>query len=175
MKTIFQVRFLLISVVLLLLALYIQQRLPGRIGVSNSLGGPVEIAQSADYYSTLLVLLLRFFVSGLLVPCGIGLVVCAVLRRRHSGYHVSVVRPVVLSVLTWWVWGLLIVFVYKIVANSFSYSENLIFQWAALLTSIGWGIAAARFSYYQERTQQWVEGGKRSTLSSSGLSVHTPE
>lgn len=76
METIFQVRFLL-------LALYVQHHPARSLSASQSLGGSIEIARSTDYYPTPLWLLLRFLIARLLVPGGIGFLVCTVLSRRQ--------------------------------------------------------------------------------------------
>lgn len=159
MKTIFQPRFLLVTIGLLSLLLYMQHYVQESQGATRRLGGPVEIAHQANPYGIYLLLLLRFLMVGFLVPSGIGLLVCAVLRWRHPAYQVFVKRPVILSVLVWCAWGLLNALLFTMVVNSISERDNEVVQLVSLLTSVGWVIAAARLSYYQERIpRHLVEG-----------------
>jgi hypothetical protein len=177
MKTIFQVRFLLIAIGTLIVTLYIEHHFSWRTSVSRSIGGPVEIARSVNDHSILLLRLLRFLVSGLVVPSCIGLLVCAVLRWRHPAYQVATMRPLVLSVLVWWAWGLFNLLVYEQAVGSFSYGEKQVFQWASVLTSAMWVIVAARFSYYQERTPRQLikKDSNDSGFSNAELSAREPE
>lgn len=175
MKTIFQVHFLLLTIGGLIVALSIQFYFPWCGGVIQSLGGPVEIARPALSFTGLLRLLVRFLTAGLAVPGAIGLLVCAVLRWRHPGYTVAVLRPVALSVLVWWAWGLLNVLLFKVGSCSYSFSEKQVFQWVSLLTSIGWVVAATRFSYYQERTSRQLKGKEDGSSPNSDFSKHTSE
>jgi hypothetical protein len=145
MKYLFQVRFLLGMIALLLLVLYLQSE----ANAANRLGGPVEIAYAQGYAHHLLWLGLRGLVSGVVVPCGIGLLVYGYCRWRHPADRVRVGRALLLPTLVVWAWGLL-----GAVALTFIPSDwKLYYLLVMLVLEVGLAIAAARVGYEEGRAK----------------------
>ncbi len=124
--------------------------------VSNSLGGPVEIAQQygEGYFDRVWRFIqarwLSILVLGFVLPCSIGLLVCVFLRRRHPAYQAPFLLPLLLPVPVWWAWGFLCV---SAVPRHYikGHYANLTF-----LISICLAIMTARFAYYRQRTIKQV-------------------
>jgi hypothetical protein len=145
MKSLFQVRFLLGMIGLLLLVLYLQSE-------ANSfkrLGGPVEIAYAQGYAHHLLLLGLRFLVSGFVVPCGIGLLVSGFLRWRHPADRVRVGRALLLPTLAVWAWGLLGAVVLAYVPGGM----KLYYALVMFVLEVALAITAARIGYEEGRVK----------------------
>lgn len=146
-KSLFQVRFLLRSIALLLFVLCLQKC--SRTNGMNSLGGPYEIILPEGYYTFLI---LGVLISAFIVPAAIGLLVYGFLQWRHPGYQSSIRQSLLLSILVTWAWGLLGVVALSNFDGVYVYKPYYFL--AHFLIQVGLTIIAARFGYYEVRTSK---------------------